>query len=1192
MTTRFIGSGRHQEGGALVTRKSDFNVHVNGGDFRHTASMVDMSPALFGSGGVTVQQTLETLNATIASSGSGFVSIGRTDGYTQGSYNVGAVGIPSLAAAFAAAVTNPRLVNGGVILLLAGTYTISSTITIPAGISVIGEIEGTLIIGEMIEQPMFLIAKGTKDVTIGGDTGGGGTKIDRGSNIDSVRFFNLMLADNINANVASGNSSMITVPMIQCQVSSNFSCERVSFIGRLANGAISGRAKTLAAIGYTTGGGTGTTLTVKNCFIDGVKTGIDFNPNNGNIDNLVVDGCRGRFWGTESGVTTQSLNSFIVSSLCNTTLTNNFVVGAGSQANTFWTLTTSGGATAVDIVVMGNTGSPNGTSNTLIHNGTGVTFTSAVTGNNWGNAIDSAWHIVVGGSSGDAPMGDIYGSGAIDKAITLSANSGISSTVIVNPGTYTVTGTSNTFANISLIGNKKGSSYPIVNLNLTSSATDSFGQRSIALGNHIEGIHFVSTGGTIDSLRPGFNPTSANAGTAAHTMMIKDCIFTDVCVHALDIGAGPFTDSLGNTAKLAIVIEDCSFQQTAAFDDNISLVLPRANLINLRNLNFYGTGYAAAIGKQSYSAAAINDAVYTFDNVVMDLTGKTISSESPLGSSFNFYFVINDELARVEMNNCSIVTSNTFVQTTPIDSGLDTEFTRFCSIQCRELIINDSTFCGPNQTYVASAVTYAMPTLWVEVRETCKIDKCRFLSGNLALQLSGSNCFANSTNRDALIVTNSHFRSDASSCLTMIDVDLNLSSSGSYTGQIIIKDNVFFSNPSSNIQVQHVNATGAFHTGQGIVQIYANFFNVIMEGNKIAGTLRAPSTNPYSHFSDIVVNNYDSSSGAGSVINTTKISNNSLDCTNLFTSATAAQSSTNLWIKGSVLNIHDNHFSFSSSASISGSFQGNLWIDNRPTSSGTYSSGNVSQNNFSRRGTIGTAIQLARGYVHIDINSGRGFIIDNFFSDATYDNNAAHTTLVEDQTVQPSKWMIHRNRNQTETINIRAWSGRVATDGTLGKPITGGDPNTSLEAVMSNADPSSYTFTLNYDGTATGNFAWVLPIQTLLPHGVRIISVTCLATCDNNLTKGTFTFSLSGNGLTTQNGSSAIDFTGSYVPDAIITSTITPVNSSAVTTFENIPGNGIVLTLSCISNLLVGGITNGGVAAVINISAMTIVYRW
>ena len=58
-TARYSGVNRAREGGVFGTHKQDFTAHVTGGDWRHTASQIDVSPAL--SGGSTVQDNLEAV---------------------------------------------------------------------------------------------------------------------------------------------------------------------------------------------------------------------------------------------------------------------------------------------------------------------------------------------------------------------------------------------------------------------------------------------------------------------------------------------------------------------------------------------------------------------------------------------------------------------------------------------------------------------------------------------------------------------------------------------------------------------------------------------------------------------------------------------------------------------------------------------------------------------------------------------------------------------------------------------------------------------------------------------------------------------------------------------------------------------------------------------------------------------------
>ncbi|HVI40456.1 MAG TPA: hypothetical protein VM577_07335, partial [Anaerovoracaceae bacterium] len=141
----FTGSGRQKEGGELATRKQDFNAHVQGNGFRHTADNVDMNPVIPALGGTTVQQTLEEFTALVTSAGTGFISIGNAgvDGYAVGTYNMNTLATPTLKDAFNAAFADHRLRNGGIILVLAGTYVLTTPVTVPSGISIMGEVGGT-----------------------------------------------------------------------------------------------------------------------------------------------------------------------------------------------------------------------------------------------------------------------------------------------------------------------------------------------------------------------------------------------------------------------------------------------------------------------------------------------------------------------------------------------------------------------------------------------------------------------------------------------------------------------------------------------------------------------------------------------------------------------------------------------------------------------------------------------------------------------------------------------------------------------------------------------------------------------------------------------------------------------------------------------------------------------------------------
>ena len=330
---RKIGSGRLQEGGELTVYKHDFNHHVEGEDFRHDAEMIDMAPPLVSlPNATTVQETLEQLSGAISSAGSGFITIGDIDGYAQGNYNVGS-GI-TLPQAFASAQADVRLQNGGIILLMAGTYRTTTTIQLNQGISVMGEIGGTLISGESNEQPIFKILKSNKLLGIGSRVS---QEVQSDGALDHGRLFNLTLVDNLDGYVTSGGlpiSTMQSVPMVLIETGAHITFEEVRFIGRVHNSGVSpARYKTKCAIGTINTVSQGTHLACKRCYFDAMEIGIDFAPDDGNLDYLLVTQCRARTWGREEDPTVTDLarQCFIAMSLCNFTITDN--IHSGVEVN-------------------------------------------------------------------------------------------------------------------------------------------------------------------------------------------------------------------------------------------------------------------------------------------------------------------------------------------------------------------------------------------------------------------------------------------------------------------------------------------------------------------------------------------------------------------------------------------------------------------------------------------------------------------------------------------------------------------------------------------------------------------------------------------------------------------------------------------------------------------------------------------
>jgi len=386
MTTNrlpFVGSGRLQEGGGLVTRKQDFNAHAEGNGFRHDATMIDMNPIIPDINKTTVQDTITEMFSLITSSGTGFLSIGIVDGYIQGDYNVGEGNTQTLSATLNAAFADKRLQSGGIVLLLANTYYLNSTVTVPPGITLMGEMAGTTIVGEMQEVPMFLIDAPTTSLNLAT-----GIPVDIGSDFQAVRIMNLILSDNLDGYALFGQPTMTTVPMVQANISSNLTCENVSFIGRINTG-VSPYTKTKAAIGYTGSGVTGTVLKVKNCFMDGLGIGISFTPNNTILDFLTIDKCKARTYGTQNSASqSPQLNSFVVMTDCNLSITNNYFNGAGTYVNTL-VYVTSGTNNGTRQIISGNYGQPFSISLGNIFNFVpGSVYLSTIMGNNWGLTTD------------------------------------------------------------------------------------------------------------------------------------------------------------------------------------------------------------------------------------------------------------------------------------------------------------------------------------------------------------------------------------------------------------------------------------------------------------------------------------------------------------------------------------------------------------------------------------------------------------------------------------------------------------------------------------------------------------------------------------------------------------------------------------------------------------------------------------
>jgi hypothetical protein len=213
----------------LVVNRYDFQAHVDGANFRHTADEVDMNPAIV-SGATTIQSTLNSFNDTInqlESIGQGFITVG--DGYnTWAGPNSTAFApydptIPSLDT-----ILNPiftaiyngtplppdfsRIQNGGLVIIKAGTYIVKQTINVPPGITLMGEGFGTKIINATNlnqTEPPTQINGGAGYAITAFPNAGGHVQITTGA------IPNLATGDIVNVYGVSGNSAANTQPQYQ-----------------------------------------------------------------------------------------------------------------------------------------------------------------------------------------------------------------------------------------------------------------------------------------------------------------------------------------------------------------------------------------------------------------------------------------------------------------------------------------------------------------------------------------------------------------------------------------------------------------------------------------------------------------------------------------------------------------------------------------------------------------------------------------------------------------------------------------------------------------------------------------------------------------------------------------------------------------------------------------------------------------
>lgn len=1204
----FVGSGRLQEGGKSAVHKQDFNAHITGGGFNHQADQINMNPPIPGFNNIftdtSVQGTIEKITSILELAGSGFISI--SDGYGTGDFTIGDPGVPNVESAFAQAFASPRLVNGGVVLVKAGTYVITSRVVVPSGITILGEGKGTILIGHMGEQPIFHVSKGIQRPDIGGSL-----TLDAGAPLDGVRFIDLVISDNLDGYIKAGGvntPTMQTVPMIECEIGSKVECEQVTFIGHI-NLNFPTLTITKCAIGYSSGSATGTTLIMHRCYFDGLGIGISFNPGSGIQDFLTVTNCRARINGVPTDLVTKSNNCFIAFTLCNANLCNNYVNynGSGSNSVCFDQLSSTVIGNYPKVIIMGNSGGVNAGVGNLIGDFT-EQMHSIISNNSYGSDYNNSWYITVGTGTSSADNGDINGIYALESVLNNLGGLSTNVNYIYVKGTGHIIRRSPATSGAILIGIKRGKVHPTVLLDLSlTSVVDTISRKTLVIGRYIKDIEFISSGTGFKSLSLSWDSGTLASGTVG----VEGCYFKDSgLVTKTPLSINSISDDTGSPSKWGINLVDTGFHQTNTYAESASLCIPEVNIVNLKRCYFTGRGYAGIIGTigSVYSGFAFPGSLPTqksnqiiIEDCEFDTTNYTISIDSPF--LINSYFIINSVTASVNIKNTKLLCDNTFNQSGA--TGISVSCSSWFYLHAKNVNIENCIFNGPSITFSSSGI-FATATLLADGLENLYINNSRFLLGALPLKVINNNV---SNSLQGIAIRNSQFESTAM-CALAIDVDGYAASvifdHNSSQPKIIIEGCNFKNNMALGSQkIQNEINTGSYNNAIGIVQVYASNVEVTVNNNSIDGSLVLPGTlgSPYMGVCGLVVDNYNSTTAGytGLYVSAAKISQNTIQAINNFENADTGSFALAALVRSCYLNVVDNTLGLlnksNSIAPPTSNYTSLLWLDNNPlTNSGTGpdSSGIVMGNNFQRLKSGGVVSKLKRAAIVVGSSSNSGQIVRNHFSSPFLrdDSSASDINLLADLSSTANKWIFECNKNQTSTYSLSAVRVTSENQGPgVGNFMTShsvfgtNDGNISFSAPGFNAvNSDTNLFWFNYPGsTSAVDGYFIVDLQNILPYGTKLISVNYIAR-STVVHTGNLKTVITNSTISSSQNTNVLFTSGSgYIAnsDRVITLTVSSP--------ENWVVNGTVAPMLYISPHT-ANIT--GTSGRIELDTINIVYRW
>lgn len=328
-------------GGRLATPIESFHAHITGSGFNQPAASIITSPGINGAG--DLQNSLNNIQTFINNAntnGVGYTAVPNTiyDSYFNASggffFNSATPSLdsflnPIFAAIIAGSGLAPayeRLRFGGIVLIPSGTYYVQNSITVPPGITIIGEGYGTKIVNatrlnlnslpptinsSAAPKPVFIIAadpnRNTNDAAIDPNN-----KFMFGR---ATQFIGLTICDNFVEPTVLGDTtyklpqntganSTPNVGLIQQNQGSNLVLQNVNFLGRVtfsSGKVVSSATQYAVSLDQSIINITGTYLKIHNCFLDGFSQPVRFLSKGGSLDHLEIIASKIRSHGYLSG---------------------------------------------------------------------------------------------------------------------------------------------------------------------------------------------------------------------------------------------------------------------------------------------------------------------------------------------------------------------------------------------------------------------------------------------------------------------------------------------------------------------------------------------------------------------------------------------------------------------------------------------------------------------------------------------------------------------------------------------------------------------------------------------------------------------------------------------------------------------------------------------------------------------------